>query len=128
MNLIYMIVAQSYPEKEKKKTLEQAQGGEITLMKSATAFWTKEEIQKLLENSNSIVDLRNDYLSKYEKHSLIAYQIEKWCFYYAVYSYILFKISNYSSLSLRLILLISAILIIIKIILLFLYKRLLRNN
>ena len=128
LNLSYMIVAQTYPEKEKKRVLEQAQTGEVTLIKSANNPWSTEEIQKLLENTNSIVELSKDYLTKYEKHSLIAYQIEKWTFFYAIYAYIIFKVSNYSNLSILLIAIITVIVFVTNIILLKYYKRILRNK
>lgn len=123
-----MIVAQTYPEKEKKKILEQAQSGETTLVKSAREKWNIEEIQKLLENTNSVLSISSDYLNKYDKHSLIAYQLEKWTFFYAVYFYIIFKISNYSNLSFVWILISTLFVIVINIILLKYYKNLLRKK
>jgi len=127
LNISYMIEAEQMPQQKKKNMFESANKGEIILENSYKEEWSKEEIKKSLENVNDVLNISETYFKKYNKHSLYAYQIQKWSFFYASLFYILFKVSNSINISNLVLTIIIISAIIINIVSLSLYKNFLKR-
>ena len=128
LNLSYMIEAERMPQHKRKAMFEKAERGEAILVNSYSEDWSESEIKKNLEKVNEILNISESYLKKYTKHSLLAYQIQKWTFFYASLSYILFKVSNSINISILFLIIIFILAIIINIISILFYKHLLKKQ
>ena len=127
LNLSYMIEAERIPQKERKSMFEKADRGEIILQVSPNEEWSNAEIKKSLENVNDILSISDSYISKYNKHTLIAYQIQKWSFFYAALLYVLFKSVNTFTISIPIIITIVVIILILNFIIVKIYKHSLKK-
>jgi len=128
INSAYYTATERIKQKKRKELFDNAQSGVVTLQKSMNELWTKEEIQESLENINDILSISDKYIKKYERQSLLAYQIQKWSFFYASYLYILFKIANTVFLPYYIVVFVSVAIIMINIIFVKIYKSQLKKE
>ena len=106
LNLYYVIEAVRMSEQKTKYDIENAIKYEEQ----------KEKFKNRLTEITNIIRIYDSLSESYEKHTNLAYQIQKWSFFYASFFYILFKISNILSICLIYLGLITFIIILINIV------------
>jgi hypothetical protein len=122
LNMAYRVEVDRINQSDRKETLENAVKGVHILQNPDGSFWSKDTIKKNLDNANSILSLAEAYLKKYNNQSIWAYQLQKWFFFFSILLYIIFKIANYYSLSIHIVIIIITISILISIITVKIYK------
>ncbi len=122
LNMVNYVEVYRISQSTLKNTLENSQKGVIVLQKPDSGLWTEDEIIENLANANSILDLSKSFLNKYNKQSALAYQLQKWFFFFALLLYIIFKIVNYYSLSIFMVAVIIFLSILVSIITVKTYK------
>lgn len=122
LNMAYRVDVDRISYSNRKNTMQNAQQDDYVLQKPDSNTWSQDEIKKNLDNANSILSLSEIYLSKYGNQSILAYQFQKWFFFFAIWLYIIFKIANYYSLSIYVVITIVLSSIIVSIIVVKTYK------
>lgn len=108
---------------QKKKNIETAILSSQPIYKTSTEIWKPEELTNEISSLDSILNSSESFINTFNKHSLIAYQVQKWCFIFSVFSFSLFRITNIFHFSVRIELSMIVVLIIGSLILVQFYKK-----
>ena len=79
--------------------IQSLQPGGIPLLKPDGTPWSIEDTQGKISEFNILLSSADRIMKFHEDHLLKAYQIQKWCFLFAIVMFGLYKISNMYSLS-----------------------------
>jgi len=113
---------------KKKEILETSKLQGNVIYKTHSDSWKPEELMNELSNLDNLLTSAERFLRKYNDHTLRAYQVQKWCFIYAIFSIALFKITNIICLSLFCELSILLLIVIVSFLTIYFYKQSLFSN
>jgi len=65
---------------QKKSNIENAKLQDQPILKTSTEIWKPEELTNEISRIDSVLASSENYIIKFNDHSLQAYQIQKWCF------------------------------------------------
>ena len=122
LNMAYRVEVDRISQSNRRNTLENAQRGVRILQNPDGTFWNEDLLKKNLDNANSILSLAESYLKKYNNQSIWAYQLQKWFFFFAILLYIIFRIVNYYSLSIYIVIIMISVSVLASIIIVKIYK------
>lgn len=94
INMSLRVEADNLSFRSKKEIFDKGKLGEIILHKTRTDIWQPEELTNEISTLNSFLDKSKNLMITYNKQTLRAYQVQKWCFIIAIFSYALFKLTN----------------------------------
>lgn len=113
---------------QKKSNIENAKLQGQQIFKTSTEIWQPDELTNEISKLDGVLASSENYIKKFNVHSLRAYQVQKWCFIFAIFSFALFRVTNIFHFSLLIELSLIGVLIIGSIIMAWIYKISLPNN
>jgi hypothetical protein len=128
INMFLRVEADKLSFFQKKQDIENAKLQGQQIFKTSTEIWKPEELTNEISKLDSVLVYSENYIKKFNNHSLRAYQIQKWCFIFAALSFALFKVTNIYHFSLLIEISIMGILLIVSIIMVWFYKMSLRKK
>lgn len=108
---------------QNKKNIENANLQGLTLYKTSTEIWRPSDLTNEISRLDNLLQSSENFIRIFNKQSLIAYQVQKWCFIYGVFSYALFRVANLFRISVLFELSSIGVLIIGSLLLVCLYKK-----
>ncbi len=123
INMYFRIEADKLSFHQKKKNIENANLQDQTLYKTSTTIWRPDELINEISRLDNLLESSENFIKTFNNQSLIAYQVQKWCFIYAIFSFALFRITNLFHFSVLIELSSIGVLIIGSIILVWFYKK-----
>jgi len=128
INMFLRVEADKLSFSKKKEILETSKLQGNVIYKTHSDSWKPEELMNELSNLDNLLTSAERFLRKYNDHTLRAYQVQKWCFIYAIFSIALFKITNIICLSLFCELSILLLIVIVSFLTIYFYKQSLFSN
>jgi len=128
INMFLRVEADKLSFSKKKEILETSKLQGNVIYKTHSDSWKPEELMNELSNLDNLLISAERFLRKYNDHTLRAYQVQKWCFIYAIFSIALFKITNIICLSLFCELSILLLIVIVSFLTIYFYKQSLFSN
>lgn len=123
INMYFRIEADKQSFLQKKKNIENADMQGQILYKTSTTIWKPDELINEISKLDHLLQSSENFIKTFNKQSLIAYQVQKWCFIYAVFLFALFRITNLFHFSVLIELSLIGVLIIGSIILVWFYRK-----
>ena len=123
VNMFLRVEADKLSFLQKKINFEKAKLQGQPIFKTSTVIWEPEEITNEISKLDGILTSSENFINTFNDHTLRAYQIQKWCFIFAVFSFALFRITNIFHFSMLLELSMVGVLLIGSIILVWGYKK-----
>jgi len=94
INMFLRVEADKLSFFQKKKNIENARLSGQPIYKTSTEVWQPDELTNEISSLVSILDSSENFINTFNKQSLLAYQVQKWCFIFSVFSFSLFRITN----------------------------------
>lgn len=99
INMFLRVEADKLGFTRTRDNIENARSAGQPVYSSSTEIWEPESLTNEVSNLNSILDSSKNFIKKYNNQSQIAYQIQKWFFVFAIFSYMMFRITNITTIS-----------------------------
>lgn len=100
ITLFLKVESEKIRYKQKQHIFNNALSGSVQIQLEQGKLMPSADIKENFQKIGKILNLSDKFLDTYNKHILIAYQIQKWSFLFAILCYSLFKVSNLMNLSL----------------------------
>lgn len=94
INMFLRVEADKLSSLQKKSRIENAEFQGQPLFKTSTEIWEPDELTNEISKLDGVLASAENYIKAFNVHTLRAYQIQKWCFIFAVFSFALFKVTN----------------------------------
>ena len=123
INMFLRVEADKLSFFQKKKNIENAKLQGQPIYKTSTEIWKPDELTNEISKLDNMLESSENFIKKFNDHSLKAYQVQKWCFIFALFSFALFRVTNMFQLSIWCELVSLCILSIATILIVRLYKK-----
>ncbi len=123
INMFLRVEADKLSFLQKKTNIDNAKLQGAQIFKTSSEIWKPDELTNEISKLDGIITSSENFINIFNKHTLCAYQIQKWCFIYAIFSFVLFRVTNIFHLPLLVELSMTMLLLIVLFVLVRYYKK-----